>query len=247
MLRIAFGLIAALAITSRALADTSPPCDVARPASWQLPAIDPEKDLIGLVEKGYDTTSGQHVMPHVLAIKDISASPFEDEHPVGRRICYAIVETGQQYQENAIYKFWYVEIATGSVIHALHYRDLERQLPDDIKIANAAPYLFTADALINKYIILATGTAPNCKLRGKAWSQALLAKVLEAVRRDRPDRLVVVKRIIAEMDAASRSPYARSGAYAAECKDPETKVDIGRADGVIAGNPVWGDPYDRRD
>ena len=76
-------------------------------------------------------------------------------------------------------------LLTRPVHHVLSTRsvttaDLERQLPDDIKIATAAPYLFTADALINKYIILATLIAPNCKLRDKAWSQALLAKVLKA-------------------------------------------------------------------
>ena len=104
-------------------------------------------------------------------------------------------------------------------IQALRYRDLERQLPDDIKIATAAPYLFTADALINKYIIIATLTAPNCKLRDKAWSQTLLAKVLRAVQQDRPDRLVYVKRTITDGSETGHRRMQR----------PRNESDLGRA------------------
>jgi hypothetical protein len=227
----ALGLVAALACASPALADASPRCDIARPMSWRLSIIDPEKDLAWLVEKGWTTNDGKSVAPRVTAIKDIKSSPFTDENPdaIGRKFCYAIVETDHG---NFIYKFWYVDGTTASSIHAVEYRHLSDDLPGDITIATASPYLPDAETTANTIAGVAM-EAPNCKFRSAAWGDKLKALLLATVQKDRPDMLEHIKR------------WFEPGAAGDYCE--EIKASLAQADKIVAGARVWGNAYDRRD
>jgi hypothetical protein len=119
---------------------------------------------------------------------------------------------------------------------------LPDKLPDDITLATIGPYMPYAETVANGFARLVP-LAPFCKLRDKAWSEALRQQLLAQVRKDRPDLVHGVESIISN-DGYGIS-HGMGEAYKPDCKKPATKVGVRFGDQVIAGSrSIWATPAD---
>lgn len=207
--------------------ESSPPCDETRPATWHLPAIEPTKDVASLLEtQGWDTVGGKHIIPKVLAVKDVYRFSDPDADP-SLSTCKAIVETDHG---NFIYLFWYVDSPTGSHLHGQILDELAQRLPDNINENGIGPYEVGAQAAVNTYARILVDMV-SCKLRSKAWADDLRMKVERAIPADR-------RELAAEFDATIKEEARDPDPDL--CNGPDTRNLLRYGDGVVTGTrSVW--------
>lgn len=230
------GLVAILLLSPRlgsyALAAdyNSTPCDRIQPMTWDRPAVDPAKDLAGMIEQsGLDRVSGQHVALKVVSIKDIRQIESPDPDKI---ICKAIVETDQ---DNFVYVFWYLQLhSTGQwSIHGFVAGMLEKTLPSDITLDGIGPYTVGAVSSVNNYAVM-TFDIPVCGIRDKTWGDTLRQKLLAAIPRDRADLLKVAMDKLGYIEKYPINKF--------DCSAPDYWMDLDPryGDQVIAGErSVW--------
>jgi hypothetical protein len=170
---------------------------------------------------------GKHIIPKVLAVKDIHRFSDPDADP-SLSTCKAIIETDHG---NFIYLFWYADGPTGSHLHGQVLNELAGgRLPPNIDENKAGPYEVGAEAAVNTYARISVDMV-FCKLRSKAWADDLRTKVERAIPVDRRELDTEFDDTIKE---ESRDPDPDV------CNGPDTHNLLRYGDGIVTGKrSVW--------
>jgi hypothetical protein len=208
-------------VNSHALAGKAVQCDVTRPATWTLPAIDPTNDLKRMIEKGGNST-GPRVVQSMGSISKITDAS-----------CAVIIYTNVGAFK---YVFWYSEEPDGTTFfHATSDPQLVGEVPPDLTVTAATPYHVGARMLTSRYAKMVPWV-PACGLRDAAWGKALQAKIVAEIPPGRPDLLAEAQSIMTKVHGNEiwEQPTKQDCDY--------NTIEAMYGDGVIAGTrSIWGD------
>ena len=208
-------------VSTHALAGKAVPCDVPRPETWTLPAIDPTNDLKQIIEKGGNNPAPRVVrsMGNISKITDAS--------------CAVIVYTNVGAFK---YVFWYSEEPDGTTfVHATSDPQLVGEVPPDLTVTAATPYHVGARMFTNRFARMVRWV-PACGLRDAAWGNALQARIVAETPPGRADLLAEAQSIMTKVHGNEiwEQPTKQDCDY--------NTIEAMYGDGVIAGTrSIWDD------